>query len=175
MQKNKINKIGILGGTFDPAHCGHIKISKEAKRRFNLDQIFWLITKKNPDKKKALKSLKERINFDKKINLKNLFIKVKYFEKQCKSNRTYKLLKFFYKKYPKTKIYLIMGADNLINFHKWKNWKKIPKICILLIFDRDGFKSKALKSVSYKKINNKRLKFIRFNKVNISSSTLRKI
>ena len=68
-----------------------------------------------------------------------------------------------------------MGADNLINFHKWKNWREIPKICQILVFDRGNFESKCLKSIAYKKINKKRLKFIKFKKVNISSSQLRKI
>ena len=53
MKKIEKNKIGILGGTFDPAHMGHIKISKEAKKKFNLNEIFWIITKKNPFKKKV--------------------------------------------------------------------------------------------------------------------------
>ena len=68
-----------------------------------------------------------------------------------------------------------MGADNLINFHKWKNWKEIPKICKILVFDRENYKQRCLKSMAYKKIDRKRLKFIKFNKVNISSSQLRKI
>ena len=68
-----------------------------------------------------------------------------------------------------------MGADNLINFHKWKNWKEIPKICKILVFDRKNYKQRCLESVAYKKIDRKRLKFIKFNKVNISSSQLRKI
>ena len=59
------NKIGILGGTFDPAHIGHIKISYEAKKRFALKKIIWAITKKNPFKKKSKLSLKQRIKFAK--------------------------------------------------------------------------------------------------------------
>ena len=74
------NKIGILGGTFDPAHEGHIKISKEAKKRFDLKKIIWAITKKNPFKNKSSLSLKERISFAKKLTCKNKFIKVDYFE-----------------------------------------------------------------------------------------------
>ena len=56
-------KIGILGGTFDPAHIGHIKISMEAKKRFNLDKVIWAITKKNPFKIKSYMNLTERIKF----------------------------------------------------------------------------------------------------------------
>ena len=60
MKKIKKNKIGILGGTFDPAHIGHIKISKEAKKKFKLNKIFWVITKKNPFKKKSFFSLEKK-------------------------------------------------------------------------------------------------------------------
>ena len=58
----KKNKIGILGGTFDPAHKGHLAISKEAKKRFRLNKIIWAITKKNPFKKQSRTDLNTRIN-----------------------------------------------------------------------------------------------------------------
>ena len=75
----------------------------------------------------------------------------------------------------KDEIYFLMGADNLINFHKWKSYKEILKICKIIVFDRDGYKTKAIKSPVYKKYNMKSVEFIKFNKVNISSSQLRKI
>ena len=91
-QENK-NKIGILGGTFDPAHRGHLSISKEAKKRFGIDKIIWAVTKKNPFKGKSSLSLDKRIKYAKKITQNNLFIKVKYFEDKIKSNRTIDLIK----------------------------------------------------------------------------------
>ena len=84
-QGNK-KKIGILGGTFDPAHKGHLSISKVAKKRYDIDKIIWAVTKKNPFKEKSSLSLDKRINFAKKISQKNSFIKVKYFEDKIKSN-----------------------------------------------------------------------------------------
>ena len=75
----------------------------------------------------------------------------------------------------KFEIYFIMGADNLINFHKWYKWKSIIKKCNLLVFDRQGYKAKSLRSVTYNGVNKNRLSFINFKKVNISSSQLRKI
>ena len=168
-------RIGILGGSFDPAHKGHIKISKEAKKRFNLKKVFWLVTKKNPFKKKSLYSLSRRITMAKKLSTKNKFIKVIFLENKCKSNRAFKNIKYLSRKYIYNDFYYIIGADNLINFHKWKNWKEIPKICKILVFDRENYKQRCLKSVAYKKIDKKRLKFINFNKVNISSSQLRNI
>ena len=75
----------------------------------------------------------------------------------------------------KFELYFIMGADNLINFHKWYKWKSIIKKCNLLVFDRQGYKAKSLKSVTYNGVNKNKLSFINFKKVNISSSQLRKI
>ena len=175
MIKNKKNKIGILGGTFDPAHIGHIKISKEAKKRYHLKIIIWAITRKNPFKKKTSMALKDRILFAKKINAKNKFIKVVFFEDKIKSNKTINLINYLKKKNPLSKLYFIMGADNLINFHKWNKYEKIKSKCKILVFDRSKYKAKSLKSVSFKKYNKKGLEFIEFKKVNISSSKLRKI
>ena len=170
----KKNKIGILGGSFDPAHKGHLKISKEAKKRFKLDKIIWAITKRNPFKKKSNINLSIRIKKCKKVIGKNNFIKVKFYENILKSNKTVDLINYL-KKNNKNEIFFIMGADNLIDFHKWYNWKIIAKKCKIIVFDRHGFKKKSLNSVTFKQLNHKTLKFVEFNKVNISSSQLRKI
>ena len=167
-------KIGILGGTFDPAHKGHLEISKQAKKIFGLKSIVWAITKKNPFKKESKSNLKNRMQFAKKLIDKNDFIKVKFYENKISSNRTIDLIKYL-NRGKKFEIYFIMGADNLINFHKWHKWKSIIKKCNILIFDRQGYKAKSLKSVTFTGINKKKLTFINFKKVNISSSQLRKI
>ena len=177
---NKLNinlkknlKIGILGGTFDPAHKGHLKISKESKKRFKLDYIIWAITKKNPLKEMSVANLKSRISYAKKIVKKENFIKVRFYENKLKSNKTINLINFIKKR--KMDLYFIMGADNLINFHKWHKWKSISKKCNILVFDRNGYRAKSLKSITFRKLNKKGLNFIKFKKVNISSSQLRKI
>ena len=72
-------KIGILGGTFDPAHKGHLEISKQAKKRFELKNIVWAITKQNPFKNESRSNLKSRMQLAKKIIGKNNYIKVKLF------------------------------------------------------------------------------------------------
>ena len=173
--KSENKKIGILGGTFDPAHMGHIKISKIAKKKFKLDQVIWAITKKNPFKVKTPENLRKRINLAKKLILKNKFIKITSFEDKIKSNRTIDLINYLKKKNKFANLYFIMGADNLISFHKWQKYEHIVKLCRILVFDRNGYKSKALKSLSFRKYNKKTIKFIKFDKVNISSSQLRKI
>ena len=168
------NKIGVLGGSFDPAHIGHLAISKKSLKEYKLKKIIWAITLKNPLKKKNNTSISERIHSCKKIIKLNNFIKIKFYEKIIRSNKTIDLINFL-KRTTKAEIYFLMGADNLINFHKWYKWEAISKKCKIIVFDRHGYKKKSLNSVSYKRLNGKSLKFIEFNKVNISSSQLRKI
>ena len=170
----KKNKIGILGGSFDPAHKGHLAISKEAAKRFKLKQVIWAITRKNPLKKKSNTSLQQRIKGCKKIIKKTNFIKIKFYEDIIKSNKTISLINHLSKN-KKDEIYFLMGADNLINFHKWHKWKTISQKCNIVVFDRHGYKKKSLNSMTFKRLNHKNLKFVEFNKVNISSSQIRKI
>ena len=171
--KKKI-KIGILGGSFDPAHKGHLAISKEALKKFNLTSVTWAITNQNPFKVKIRNNLKKRLNVCKKIIGKNKSIKIKYFENLISSNKTSDLIDHFYKN-KKYELFFLMGADNLINFHKWYKWKNILRKSKLLVFDRHGYKKKSLNSNIYKGSSERRITFVEFNKVNISSSQLRKI
>ena len=171
---NSKDRIGILGGSFDPAHKGHLAISKEAKKRFKLKKIIWAITKKNPFKIESKKSIPVRIKYCKKIIGSNSFIKVKFYENIIKSNKTVDLINYI-KRNKRIEIYFLMGADNLIHFHKWHKSKLISQKCTILVFDRHGYKKNSLKSVSFKQLSKVNLEFIEFNKVNISSSQLRKI
>ena len=177
-QENKLNtkkiKIGVLGGSFDPAHKGHLAISKEAKKKFKLENIIWAITKKNPFKAKSEKSVLKRIKECRRIVGSNSFIKVKFYENLIKSNKTIDLINHL-KKNKNIEIYFLMGADNLIGFHKWHKSKLISQKCNILVFDRHGYKKNSLKSKTFKQLNKDVLKFIEFKKVNISSSQLRKI
>ena len=173
--KKNHKKIGVLGGTFDPAHNGHLEISKQAKQKFKLNYIIWAITKKNPLKKKSKTKLINRIKFAKKIIGLNKFIKIRFYENKIKSNKTIDLISHIKRKNNMLDLYFIMGADNLINFHRWHKWKSISQKCNILVFDRQGYKAKSLKSITFKQLNQKNLEFIKFKKVNISSSQLRKI
>ena len=173
--KKNHKKIGILGGTFDPAHKGHLEISKQAKKKYRLNYVVWAITKKNPFKKKSKTKLITRIKFAKKIIGFNKFIKIKFYENTIRSNKTIDLINHIKRKNDTLDLYFIMGADNLINFHRWHKWKSISQKCNILVFDRQGYKAKSLKSITFKRLNQKSLDFIKFKKVNISSSQLRKI
>ena len=173
--KKNHKKIGLLGGTFDPAHKGQVEISKQAKKKYKLNYILWAITKKNPFKKKSKTKLTNRIRFAKKIIGLNKFIKITFYENKIKSNKTFDLINHIKRKNSVSDLYFIMGADNLINFHKWHKWKSISKKCNILVFDRQGYKAKSLKSIAFKRLNQRGLEFIKLKKINISSSQLRKI
>jgi len=173
LNKNKI-KIGILGGSFDPAHKGHLAISKEARKRFKLEKIIWAVTKKNPLKTESKTPISKKIKDCKEVIGFNSFIKVKFYENMIKSNKTIDLINHL-KKNKNLEIFFLMGADNLINFHKWHKSKLITQKCNLVVFDRHGYKKNSLKSKTFKKLNNRTLTFVEFKKVNISSSQLRKI
>ena len=168
-------KIGILGGSFDPAHKGHLAISKEAKKRFELEKIIWAVTKKNPLKAESKTPISKKIKDCKKIIGMNSFIKVKFYENIIKSNKTINLIDYLKKKNKNIEIFFLMGADNLISFHKWHKSKLISQKCNIIVFDRHGYKKNSLKSKTFKRLNNKTLTFVEFKKVNISSSQLRKI
>ncbi len=167
-------KIGILGGSFDPAHKGHLAISKVAKKKFKLKKIIWAITKKNPLKAISKTPISKRIKDCKKIIGFNNFIKVKFYEDITKSNKTIDLINYL-KKNKSLEIFFLMGADNLISFHKWHKSKSIAEKCNIIVFDRHGYKKNSLKSKTFRELNNKTLRFVEFKKVNISSSQLRKI
>ena len=169
-KKKKYNKIGVLGGTFDPPHKGHYYISKIALRKLRLNKILWVITKKNPLKNKPLLKIEERIKLSKKITKKNKKITVKYFDDKIGSVNTFNLLDYFKKK-TKANLFFLIGADNLKKFHKWKNWKQIPKLAKIVIFPRSNC---SFTSIATKKLNKNDFIHIKSKKINISSSIIRK-
>jgi len=170
-KKKKYIKIGILGGTFDPPHEGHLYISKIALKKLRLSKLIWVITRKNPLKNKPYLSLKMRINLSKKITAYEKKIHVKHYDDKLKSISTFKLLSYIKKINKEVKIFFIIGADNLKKFHKWKNWKEIPKLAKIVIFPRKNY---STSSVVSKKLSKKDLIHIKCKKINISSSLIRK-
>ena len=173
MKRNKKRdyiKIGILGGTFDPPHKGHFYICKVALKKLKLNKILWVITKKNPLKNKPHLKIKERIKLSKEITKKNKKISVKYFDDKIRSNITFNLLNYLKRK-TKANLFFLIGADNLKKFHKWKNWKQIPKLAKIVVFPRENY---SFSSVATKKLHKRDFIYIKSRKINISSSIIRK-
>ena len=168
--KKNYKKIGILGGTFDPPHKGHYYISKIALKKFKLNKLFWVITKKNPLKKKPYLKIKQRIKLSKEITKKNKKINIKYLDNKIRSSTTFDLL-YYLKKKRKANLFFLIGADNLKNFHKWKNWKKIPKLAKIVVFPRKNY---SFSSIATKKLHKSDFIYIKSKKIDISSSIIRK-
>ena len=172
MVKNSLKDIGILGGSFDPPHKGHLYVSKQSLKRLKLKKVIWAITKKNPLKNKPFFSFTMRKKMCQRIIKGNKKIQLRYYEDKLKSKSSISLVKFL-KKSKKYKIFFIIGSDNLINFHKWKNYKQLIKMSILVVFSRKGFDTKAKKSVIMRRLKSKNIKFFKNLKINVSSSQLR--
>ena len=171
MIKTNLKKIGVFGGSFDPPHYGHLKISKIALKKLKLKKLLWCITKKNPLKKKTYFSLAQRLIMCEKLVKKNKKIKVQYFENKIKSSATIDLIKYLKKKYSNTEFFLIIGSDNLIDLNKWKNWKRLVKLTKIVVFPRKDYDQKAKKSDIFQKM--KEIIFINNKYINISSTELR--
>ena len=144
-----MKNIGLLGGSFDPPHKGHLYISLEAKKILKLDEIWWLVTPKNPLKISEPATYSERV-YNCKLITRGKPIKVYEIEKKINSKYTYQSLKYILNHYKNIKFFWLMGADNLIHFHKWQKWKRIFNNISIVVFKRHGYNNKALKSIALK-------------------------
>jgi len=173
MVNNTKKSFGILGGSFDPAHKGHLIITKIAIKKIKLNKVFWLVTKKNPFKKKSFYSLNQRMNYAKKITRGEKKIQVKNLDKIVGSSRSINVINYLVNKKKLKNIYFIIGSDNLIQFHKWKSWKKIVKLTKLIVFSRKGYDKKGKKSIVAKYLKNKII-FIDNKHLSFSSTKIRR-
>ncbi len=174
LNKDNYIKVGILGGTFDPPHIGHLNISRAAIKKIKLNKLMWIITKKNPLKHKPHLNTKIRIKLSKEITRKEKKISVYFFDNRVKTSNTFDLLNYIKRKNKKLKLFFIMGADNFLEFHKWNNWRKIPKLAKIVVFPRPNYSVKALNSIASKMLKKNEWMYISAKKINISSSLIRK-
>ena len=185
---NKGLKIGLMGGSFNPPHNGHLKIAKLALKNLNLDEVWWLVSTKNPLKtSKGLMSLSRRVELTKKIANHPKF-KVLNIENNLKTKNSYDLLKKILPRLSNMKLIWIMGSDNLFNFSKWYKAKKISNLIPVAVFNRRGSPLRSINSkgayVLGKRINSSRLKLLSISEppiwgyfhnvnINISSTIIR--
>ena len=169
-----LNKtIGLVGGTFDPAHKGHVAITKIAIKKLKLSKVLWIVTKKNTFKDNPYFSLYQRLKKAKELTKGIKKIQVIHLDKRVNSSRSINIINYLFNRKKLKNIYFIIGADNLINFHKWKDWKKIVKLTKLIVFSRKGYDRKGSKSTVTKYYKNK-ITFIKNRPIVISSTKLRK-
>ena len=116
--------MGLLGGSFSPPHQGHVHISEVALKMFDLGQIYWVYTKQNPLKRSGPSSLENRFKQTKKL-VKSPRIKISSVEIKNNFHYSFQLLKLLKKRKRNINFIWVMGEDNIIHFHLWKNWQWI--------------------------------------------------
>ncbi len=172
-------RIGVFGGSFDPFHDGHFKLSQLAIKKLDLDQLWLVPTMQNPFKEKADDAFEKRLavieskvkNISKKVRVKNF---------GNDSRLTFATLNRVRLSNPKDSIFFIMGADNINNFDKWYRFKSIVSRFSIVIFSRENnflqlrnYKSwKVMQKLSSKKISNK---LFRIRNIDISSTLIKSI
>lgn len=168
-------KIGILGGSFDPVHKGHIELAKKAIKQLKLDFLFFVPVFLPPHKMRELsdafhrkKMLQLAIRCLPKCLISDFELKLK------KRTYTYQTLKYFRRKYPIAELYFVIGSDSAKDLKNWKNVKKIMQLCKIVFTERKGYKvgiSAAGGSVSGRKKD-----FLKLDGIiaDISSTDIRK-
>ena len=138
-------KIGLVGGSFNPAHAGHMHMSLEAYHKLGLDQIWWLVSPQNPLKPSAnMASLPDRLAAARDITAATPFIHVIAPEARLPSNFTYETLKYLNETMPLARLVWIMGADNLVQFRQWKRYQDIIDLLPIAVIDRPGYSYQAI-------------------------------
>jgi nicotinate-nucleotide adenylyltransferase len=185
--KNRI--IGLLGGSFNPAHCGHLHISEYALNALGMDEIWWLVSPQNPLKPVgSLADYNERFEFAKIITKRNRHIFVSDIEQKIDTQYTYQTLSELKKRYRGTDFVWLMGADNLAGFHRWQHWQSILNLLPIVVFDRAPYSFTSLSSKTYQRmrrflLNNQNascnsktpsLRFIHLKRDQNSSTNIRK-
>ena len=137
-------RVGIFGGSFDPAHEGHRQVSRVGLRALGLDLVWWLVSPQNP-----LKSTAPSEDLDRRVRAARLVanhprIRVTGIEATLGTNYTAELLRRLLPRLAGVSVVWMMGADNLAQFHRWKDWQTIAASVPIAIFNRPGLALKAL-------------------------------
>lgn len=146
MQRAK-RRIGLLGGSFNPAHEGHVHISLEALKRGRLDEIWWLASPQNPLKSsKGMAAYPERLATARRLAAPHKRIRVSDAEARLGTRYTIDTLQALTARNPGVCFVWVMGADNLVQFHRWREWNKIMKNIPIMVIDRQPHSHRALRS-----------------------------
>lgn len=151
-------RIGLLGGSFNPAHAGHLHISLEALKRLKLDEIWWLVSPHNPLKNTAdLADYATRLAFAASI-AQHPRIHVLDVEAVHGLDYTIDTIRFLQARHRTHRFVWLMGADNLAGFHHWKNWRDIATRVPIAVLDRAPYGLRALHAPFAQCFANMRLK-----------------
>ncbi len=149
--------IGLLGGSFDPAHDGHAHITREALKRLGLDEVWWLVSPGNPLKARGPAPLPERMARAGEVMV-HPRVQITDLEAQMGTRFTYQTLTTLMDRYPGVNFVWLMGADNLADFHRWENWREIMYLLPLAVLARPGQRISARTSLAARQFRAHRVK-----------------
>ena len=174
-------KIGIMGGTFDPIHNGHLHLAQTALTQFDLDQIWFMPNGMPPHKKQSSieSDIHERIAMTQiAIKANKQFYLQEYEAKREKVSYSYKTMEHFQKMYPDDEFYFIIGADSLFSIETWKHPERLFKACIILAACRDKAATKESLNGQIQMLKGKYgayIKFLAMPLEHVSSHEIRKL
>jgi nicotinate-nucleotide adenylyltransferase len=129
-------KIGLFGGSFDPAHEGHAHVAETALKRLGLDEIWWLVTPQNPLKPQS-SALEDRMASARQFARGARMI-VTDLETRLGCAYTFETLRALKRLYPGVDFTFVMGADNIASFKRWKNWREVAQAVQIAVVSRPG-------------------------------------
>jgi nicotinate-nucleotide adenylyltransferase len=137
-------RIGLLGGSFNPAHRGHRHISLQAMRALGLDEVWWLVSPGNPLKEGAKDMAPFHARFaSATVVARGARIRVSNFEQQEGTRYTIDTVKKLKRRYPQHRFIWLLGSDTLTNFHKWRDWRGLAREVPIAVIRRPGYDSWA--------------------------------
>ena len=142
-------RIGLLGGSFNPAHGGHLHISRLALSRLDLDEVWWLVSPQNPLKPAAgMAPFAERLEAAARVAAAERRIRVSDIEARLGSTYTADTLKALRRRFPRARFVWLMGGDNLAQLPYWKRWQDIFRTAPIAVFDRPSTALTALAGIA---------------------------
>ena len=151
-------RVGLVGGSFNPAHSGHLHISQLALDILGLDAVWWLVSPQNPLKPSAgMAPLAERLAGARRLAAPEPRILVTDLEQNLGTRYTVDTLAALQERYPRTRWVWTMGADNLSELHRWKDWPKMFKRVPVAVFDRPSYSFDALESEAARRFQQHRV------------------
>ncbi len=132
-------RVGLLGGSFNPAHGGHRRISLFARDALRLDEVWWLVSPGNPLKpRRGMAPLEARFA-SAAIQARRAPIVVTAIERELGTRYTSDTLRALRRRYPRNRFVWLMGSDNLPRFHEWKDWRAIARMVPIAVVARPGY------------------------------------
>ncbi|MDQ3075353.1 MAG: nicotinate-nucleotide adenylyltransferase [Pseudomonadota bacterium] len=138
-----MTRVGLLGGSFNPAHRGHRRMSLAAIDALGLDEVWWLVSPGNPLKPSAGMAPYETRLASAQALARRSRIRVSDFEAQSGTRFTVDTLSLLIKRRPKTRFIWLMGEDTLPDFHRWKAWRTLARIVPIAVLSRPGYEDEA--------------------------------